>query len=441
MHVFHKLRNMFTVKHATDTTGKEYDPYQSYSGIDEVTLAQIMDGLKRDPQFAMIVRGNTDYTVGHGFYLSANSDAAKSQTALQIIEDFCDEADMDMLLQECCIDAWACGNFFLQWTTDGLLHKIPASEIQQVNVDDMDKPVSYRRIRGGHKMEDVPADEILHFRFQRLDISPLGEGLGQQYMRRGYPYRDFKNKTRTSPNIFQINGMMRHVIPMIFYAGLPRWFINIGKEGPESVKDVASQMRGLDPLQHMVTNNDVSIQETALSPSNKMDAYFRQLDNQNIMAGMSPLPTLWKDMSSFAYASADAAIESSLPLIDAMQRALKAFIEKSILRPILETNDLDWKKHKVSIHFGREEVMSLDQIADLVSILDRSHFNDKYDPDDILDMIRDAGYNLKSKSPQDMIRDMQRHKRYQNTANHTLKRPTPKSSDDLKKLLYRRYRG
>ena len=430
---------MFTVKHATDTTGKEYDAYQSYSGTDEVTLAQIVDGLKRDPQLAMIVRGNTDYTVGHGYYLSANSDAAKSQTALEIIETWADDADLDMLLQECCIDAWATGNFFLEWTEEGLLHKIPASEIQQVNVDDMDKPVSYRRIRGGHKMEDVPADEIMHFKFQRLDISPLGEGLGQQYLRHGYPYRDHKNKTRTSPNIFQVNGMMRHVIPMIFYAGLPRWFINIGKEGPESVKNVASQMRGLDPLQHMVTNNDVSIQEAALSPSNKMDAYFRQLDDQNIMAGMSPLPTLWKDMSSFAYASADAAIESSLPLIDAMQRALKRFFENKVFKPILEVHDLDWKKHKVSIHFGREEVLSLDQIADLANVLDKSQFDGRYDPEDILDMIRDAGFNLKSKSPQSMPRDMQRRKKFQSLVNHKFRNST-KSTDDLKRQMLKRYR-
>ena len=122
-----------------------------------------------------------------------------------------------------------------------------------------------------------------------------------------------------------------------------------------------------------------------------MDSLLKNLYNSSVMGHMSPLPTLWQDMSNFAYNSAESALNSALPLISAMQQALKRYFELEVFKPLLERHGYDWKKHRVSIAFGPEDSMGIDDIGDIMEVLKGDQFKGRYDPEDILDMLRDVG--------------------------------------------------
>lgn len=391
--MFDKIKNALQPSTYT-ASDPQIDYYRSYTGQD-VSLLEIMRRLKTAPMFGMVVRVSADQTVGQGFTLTAKSDAAKSQEALDLTGEFCDDINMDALLQECAIDLFACGNVFMEWGRDGSLKKIPASEITQINVDSDGNPQSFRRQRNGVTgLQDVPAADIMHLAWQKLDVSPFGEGLGQMLCRPGYGYKDPNGNYVCRPPLFEIEEMVTDVTHKQLYAGLPRWIVNVGKSGKAAIDDVVARMKKQKPLDHIVTNSEVKAEEIALAPSNKMDSMYKHIYNTNVMAHMSPLPTLWQDMSNFAYNSAEAALQSALPLISAAQRALKRFVEREIFKPLLEKHGYEWHKHRVSISFGPEETLNIEDIQDLVSILKEPQFQGRYDPEDVLDLIRDAGIPL-----------------------------------------------
>ena len=403
MKIVDNLRNAFrpsSRQHASDLTGRKHDAYRSAIGRGDVSFKRLIQRYKTDPLFHMIVNINTDYTAGRGYHLSKFDDSGKSEQALKLIEDWAEENDLDMILQGIAQDGWICGNAFCKWTTDGMIKKLPVSEFYQVNVDSEDNPVSYRRTRDGNSLTDVPASEILHFTFKPLDDTHFGEGIGQIMDRDGMGYTDPHDGTvRTRSSLFAINEMLTDVLSKMIYGGLPRFAVNVENGGKEVMNDLTKKMGKLAPLQHLVSNSKLDIKEVALSPSNKFDALFQHVNNQGVLASGSPLPTLWKDMSSFSYNSSENAIDSMIPEIDSFKRALRRFVERQIFKPILEVNGLEWKKHKVSLDWGPLDEPGMEDIKNMWDILKDPAFADRIDPADIITMLQELGYPIKTLDP------------------------------------------
>ena len=266
-------------------------------------------------------------------------------------------------------------------------------------MDSEDNPISYRRTRNGNSLSDIPASEILHYKWQSIDDTHFGEGLGQIMERKGIGYLDHDGKPRNRPSIFSINEMQTDVLSKLTYAGLPRWLFQVKNADDKTIDGMSKMMDKMNPLQHLITNSEVKVEEVALSPSNKFDAAFRHMDNQGILGTMSPLPTLWKDMSKFAYNSSESAIDSMIPMIDAFKRALKRFVERQIFKPILEINGLEWSKHKVSLDWGPLDEPKMDDIEKMYNILKDPMFTDRIDPSDLIKMMQENGYPITIKDP------------------------------------------
>ena len=403
MKIIDGLRNAFKPsgrQHAADLTGRNHDPYRSAIGRGDVSFKQLIERYKTDPLFHMIINVNTDYTAGRGFHLSKSDDSGKSEQALKLIEDWAEDNDLDMLLQGVAQDGWICGNAFLRWTVDGGVKKLPVSEFYQVNVDSEDNPISYRRTRDGNSLTDMPADQIMHFCIKPLDDTHFGEGIGQIMERQGLGYTDPHDGTmRRRSSLFAIQEMLTDVLSKMTYGGLPRFAVNVENGDKKTMDDITRKLGKLSPLQHLVSNSKLDVKEVALSPSNKFDSLFQHLNNQGVLASGSPLPTLWKDMSSFSYNSSENAIDSMIPEIDSFKRALKRFVERQIFKPILEANNLEWKKHKVSLDWGPLDEPNMEDIKTMWEILKDPAFSDRIDPADIITMLQELGYPIKTLDP------------------------------------------
>ena len=443
--VFQRLTNAFRKNHASyytqNTTSTVTTAGTGYH--DDVQLYTLVRHFHHDIYFNLAVRLNADATVGHGYSFSGQ-ESGRGQQALDVVENFADENDFDAILQRIAIDGWISGNSFLEWR-DGMLKHVPQSCISYADLNMYGEITTYKVTRNG-TVQDIPAKDILHFKFQCLDSSPFGTGLGQIMARRGIGYELHNGKRSRRPTQFEINEMKDDIIVKTLYAGMPRYLINVPKVDGEILKQVTGAMNKLDPLQHFVNNADITVDEMALNPSNKFADLFRSIESSTAVASMSPVSRLWQDLGFTSYASSQSAMESMLPQIDAFQRALKRFVEKQILTPLLTTNNFDPIKHKVTVTFGPEEGLTLDQIADIVSILKDTKLDGHWDPEDIIDLLRDVGVPLSyknpdmGKSPRSIRRNMARQKAYKAQKFPSIPKTTEEMKEDILRKVRRRYR-
>ena len=181
--------------------------------------------------------------------------------------------------------------------------------------------------------------------------------------------------------------MKNDVCSKLLYSGVPRWLATT--KNKESADDLATQLGKSDPLGHIVTTGETEVKEIALTPSNKFEGFLSHLENMSVLGMHSPLPTLWKSPQSFSYASSQTATETMLPSIDIFQAEMRRWVELKIFRPVLESHGYEWKKHKVSITFGREPTSPLD---DIVKIDRLRRGGVPVSKDSVAQMLVDAGY-------------------------------------------------
>ena len=430
---------------AAITTGStaHYGTSYGYGYGDAIALSTLMRYFESDIYFNLAVRLNADATVGQGYTLSG-TDSIKGRQALEIVENWADDNDLDALLQRFAIDGWITGNAFAEWR-DGMVKPISQNHITQILADKYGDPEQYQIQRRG-TIDKLHKDDILHFRYQVSGGSGgevYGVGLGQIQARKGVGYKQSTGRTARRPSQFEINEIKDDLIIKVLQAGIPRYMVNVGKSGKDVVESITKKMQNMDLLQHYVSNAQLDVKEMALSPSNKMGDIFRSIESSTAVATMSPVSRLWQDLGFTSYASSQSAMESMLPQIQTFQRALKRFIEREIFRTLLTTNGLDYTKHHVAISFGPDDGFTIEDTADLMSILRDPIFEGRFDPENILDILRDAGVSLDYVTPEmatQSTRNQDRTKQ-QHIKSHSFKKHhEPPTKDKLRRTLQRRYR-
>ena len=393
-----------------------------YANRDHVPLRKLMSRLNRDRYYNMAVRSSVAYTTGAGYHLTPSIDESGGSRALELIEHFADDQDLDALLIRIATDIWATGNAFLVFdhATESFI-PIDQGTIINIETDDFDRPVTYwRQSNSGHvdKMppySDTTPDGLIHMAFQAQ--GPWGVGIGQVMERRGLGWKDSRGKYQHAPSDFESREMLDHVNALLIYGGLARFLVNIDA-GQDETNATMGAMSKLDALQHVVTNRKTDIKTIGLSPSRGTAELYNRIDQHAIVGTMNPLPKLWA-ANEFSYASSKSALSALYPIIDIAQRALKRFIEQKIFRPLLEAHGYDWHEHKVSIAFGSEQILSIDLVKDAAAILENPEYAGKYDPADIVEMLRDLGLPLTApgNDPDAMMHAKARQKRMH--ARHT----------------------
>ena len=425
--LIHSVKNFISQKgqsdHYASETGNSqtggatssYNAYGNYQDPDHIPLRRLIQRLNRDVHFNMAVRSNSDFSVGAGFHLSGTDiNTAKGQESLDLIEKYTEDINLDALVQNLAVDGWATGNAFLIYgKKDGLPRHIDPGQIVGIDSDEDGDPTYYYRQTPTNTPDKIPARDIVHFTFQRR--GSWGVGLGQIMERKGLGYKNSKGKTVTKPNDFESREMCSHMTSMQIYAGSPRYMSTMDGS-PAATADVGRKIASLGPLENFTSNiKNLKVQEMTLNPG-KMGPLYDRIDHEAILGTMSPISSIWKT-KEFSWASSRTAIEALFPMIGAFQRSLKRFIEQELFMPILQEAGLD--KYKVAIAFGREDQLGLDKIGQLVSILRDEMFDGLYDPEDLLELMRDAGAPLAAKNPTKathQLRAQTRQKRRQDTA-------------------------
>jgi len=367
----------------------------------DIPLKDLVENLKRNLKFKLTVFTYMANSVGVGFFNSADKTTPTGRKALEIVDDFAEEWDLDTMNQKISRDVWSSGNAFLNPVGDDEnpfagVYMLPLSSFTRIYRNLQGEYVKFVQNWGGRGNIDVDPGDILHARWLPIDESAFGEGIGQAMGRRGIGYKTDGGTIVKREDWFTAAEKIEDVSTKMIYAGLPRYFGFFEGEGAdkEFVDGVNSDLNKLDPLQHLVTNVKGTITTVSLDTQNRFDSFIRYVDDQIVSGTMSPLIRLWSSLN-FTYASSKEAVDAMFPLIQMYQRFHKRFMERMIYAPLIAQEGMEVKKANVKLHWGQEDPMTPAEIGDVFNILRDPMFTDKIDPETFIDMFIDSGVKIK----------------------------------------------
>ena len=393
LNVFKRLRHLFNFGDPNAKAAIVSDLETYGTGLEsEITMDELVQYRNTDTKFRLAVMLNTAYSVGIGYHNTADTSSPTGRGVLQMIDDFCDEWDLDTLNQLIALDVWATGNAFLRPMGKGKrmegIQMIPVSSIIRIKRD-IDGTVDHYEQNWGTKYQHLDSDKVYHFKWLPENASAWGVGLGQSLAYKGVGYKTAGGNTVRRPSMFAISEMMTDIEAKMVYAGLPRFDIEAEGVKDNSLQQISDAYERVDPMQHMARNFKGKINTISLDTQNRFDSFIRSLDDSFLNGIMTPIPRMFSSLN-FTYASADAAIEAYLPLIRMYQRAHKRFIENYIYKPLImqERNPEAVKRSKIQLNWGQQTETSFEEIKEVYTILKDPMFEGRFDPEDILDMIR-----------------------------------------------------
>ena len=386
---------------------------ESYAGETlDIPLKDLVENLKRNLKFKLTVFTYMANAVGVGFFNTADKSTPTGRQALETINDFAEDWDLDTLNQKMARDVWATGNSFLNPVSSDELpfagvYMLPLSAFTKIHRDEAGNYVDFIMSWGGRANVPIDPGDILHARWLPIDESAFGEGIGQAMGRKGIGYKTDGGTTVKRDDWFTAAEKIEDVSSKMIYAGLPRYFAFFEGEGAdeEFIDNVNTQLNKLDPLQHFATNVKGDIKTVSLDTQNRFDSFIRYIDDQIVSGTMSPLIRLWSSLN-FSYASSKEAVDAMFPLIQMYQRFHKRFIEKMIYAPLIVQEGWDLKKANVKLHWGQEDPMTPAEIGDVFNILKDPMFIGKIEPDTFLAMFIDSGIKIKKTEAAEVTADI-----------------------------------
>lgn len=378
----------------------------------DVPLKDVVSAYKTSVSFKLAVFTSVAHTTGQGFFVSTDKSTSDGEKAAEIIDAFDDEWDIDMLNQKIGRDVWSSGNAFLNAVGDDAapiqgIFMLPLSSFKRVKRTVGGDILSFVQIWSGRKRE-LPPGAVLHFPWMPLDESAFGEGMGQILLREGTGYEtEAGNTVKRESWISAMERIDDSSIKMV-YSGLPRYYAFFDDEDADEdfINSTNTKLNKLDPLQHFVTNMKGSVQTISLDTQNRFDSFIRNISDKVIQGTMSPLARLWSNLD-FTFASAKEATKEMFPMFSMYQRAHKRFMMKAMIRPLLEQEGVNLREANPLWNWGAPEALTFEQIKQIWEILKDPAFIDKFQPEDVIDMLNEAGAKLSPPTQQEMREDSQ----------------------------------
>ena len=119
---------------SVSVTDNNFGNFADYGESAEVSMEKILAYLKRDVQFRLAVMTYTAESAGNGFFNTADESTPTGKKSLEIVNDFCEDWDLDKLNILTAIEGWATGNSFDHYTGT---RDAPFSAIYKIPIETM----------------------------------------------------------------------------------------------------------------------------------------------------------------------------------------------------------------------------------------------------------------------------------------------------------------
>jgi hypothetical protein len=338
-----------------------------------ISLADVMKLYDRDPTCKSSVDLLAASTVGMGFYTTVDEKYEKAKEAKAAVDKFCEDINLDGLLNDMAKPLIACGNdFWLKLTPEKLTEtlRMPIDAVQKIGLSKVPslrlpyKVTDYQLSNNyaGDSGRELKPEAVIHWRLSGDVPSGFGVGLLQVLLHTLQVGSDDKKR----PPVAYMKAKIERIMPKIFekYAG-PDVLALLEGADEDTVKAFEQAIRNRDEEgAWLFYNKKGDIKPVTIDPRAGFGYYVDHIINQFYLGCETPLPRLFST-PGFTEASARAALDLQDMLIKPIQRYVKRQVEREIFAPVVAQAGFDSAKAKVRLNFGSPETPELTP-ADLI---------------------------------------------------------------------------
>ncbi|MCW4005266.1 MAG: hypothetical protein NWF04_01510 [Candidatus Bathyarchaeota archaeon] len=331
----------------------------------------------RDPTCKSSVDLLAASTVGMGFYTTADQKYEKAAQAKAAVDKFCEDINLDGLLNEMAKPLIGCGNdFWLKLTPENLTDtlRMPIDAVQKIGLSTVPnlkvpyKVTGYQlsSTYGGNAGNELKPEAVIHWRLNGDIPSGFGVGLLQVLL------HTLTVDTDKRPSYAWMKAKIEKILPNIFvkYAG-PDVVVQLEGQKEDTIKKYESAIKNRpEEGQWLFSGSkNVGVYPVSIDPRARFEYYIDHMVDQFYLGCETPLPRLFST-PGFTEASARAALDLQDMLIKPVQRYIKRQVEKEIFTSILGQAGFDAAMAKVRLNFGNPETPEI-SASDLIGAADK----------------------------------------------------------------------
>ncbi len=331
-----------------------------------IPLADVLKLYYRDPTCKSSVDLLAASTVGMGFYTTADKKYDKASQAKEVVDRFCEDVNLDSLLNDMAKPLIGCGNdFWLKLNPDKLTDtlRMPIDAVQRIGLSSVpDLKIPYKvtgyqllSTYGGDTRAELKPEAVIHWRLNGDVPSGFGVGLLQVLL------HSLTIDTDKRPSYAWMKAKIEKILPNIFtkYAG-PDVVVQLEGQKEDTIKKYEAAIKNRPEEGQWLFSGakSVGVYPVTIDPRARFEYYIDHMVNQFYLGCETPLPRLFST-PGFTEASARAALDLQDMLIKPVQRYIKRQVEKEIFAFIVAQNGLDPTKAKVRLNFGSSETPEL----------------------------------------------------------------------------------
>ncbi len=331
-----------------------------------IPLADVMKLYDRDPTCKSSVDLLAASAVGMGFYTTVDEKYDKASEAKAAVDRFCEDINLDGLLNDMAKPLIACGNdFWLKLTPERLADtlRMPIDSVQRIELSSVPTLKIPYKVTGyqlsgsyaGSAGNELKPEAVIHWRLNGDVPSGFGVGLLQVLL------HTLTIDTDKRPSYAWMKAKIEKILPNIFkkYAG-PDVVVQLEGQKEDTIKKYESAIKNRPEEGQWLFSGSksVGVYPVSIDPRARFEYYIDHMVNQFYLGCETPLPRLFST-PGFTEASARAALDLQDMLIKPVQRYIKRQVEKEIFAVTVAQAGLDATKAKVRLNFGSPETPEL----------------------------------------------------------------------------------
>jgi hypothetical protein len=331
-----------------------------------IPLTDVMKLYERDPTCKSSVDLLAASTVGMGFYTTADEKYENAVQAKAAVDRFCEDVNLDGLLNEMAKPLIGCGNdFWLKLTPERLTDtlRMPLDAVQRIglsSVPDLKLPyqVTGYQLKStytGNAGNELKPAAVIHWRLSGDVPSGFGVGLLQVLL------HTLTVDTDKRPSYAWMKAKIEKILPNIFtkYAG-PDVVVQLEGQKEDTIKKYEAAIKNRPEEGQWLFSGakNVGVYPVTIDPRARFEYYIDHMVNQFYLGCETPLPRLFST-PGFTEASARAALDLQDMLIRPVQRYIKRQVEREIFAVVAAQAGFDAVKAKVRLNFGSPETPEL----------------------------------------------------------------------------------
>jgi hypothetical protein len=327
-----------------------------------VPLEDVMALYERDPTCKSSVDLLAASAVGMGFYTTCEQGQEKAK---EIVDKFCEDLNLDRLLNDMAKPLIACGNDFWFKPDGEYLLRLPVDAVQKLKlssvdgfripfrVDGYELKHTYRADRGNGSLAP---ESVIHWKLNSASPSGYGVGLLQVLIHTLTICNDKR------PAYAWMKAKIERVMPKIFekYAG-PDVLASLPDAKEAIIQKFESAIRNRSEEGAWLFyggKTPAKLDPVTIDPRARFEFYVDHIVNQFYLGCETPLPRLFST-PGFTEASANAALDLQDMLIKPVQRYIKREVEREIFTFLLLKAGGSPERAKVRLNWGTPETPEL----------------------------------------------------------------------------------